>query len=202
MCVAILAILGCTGDWHIIRFSPSLENVRFVHKFYADGDRGQCSGAFTGTEVVKFGQWTSAVRIDTDNRSGGCYQQFGIIDPDNALADLQISVDFRPNGQGQCDFPGRRSIPIVRGTSATLSERYRIDTDDRPGGCAQKFLVSGRSDIGLEIQFVADGDPGQCGNTGTFTATIWAPVEFRLDTDGRGGGCRQKFRLIELKTNR
>ncbi|MFE5806224.1 hypothetical protein [Streptomyces sp. NPDC056491] len=72
-----------------------------------------------------------SIRIDTDNRPGGCILTFALSSP----IGMGIDVDYSSDGnRGQCGnalpFPGlpspvdnSRAVPIV------------IDTDDRPGGC-------------------------------------------------------------------
>jgi hypothetical protein len=168
----------------------------FGQSFLADGDANQCNGAFTGTDFVRLGEFTREIRIDTDGRPGGCFQSFAIVDPDNVLAGLRLTVNFFPDGEGQCDDPGVRAIPVNREVSgAQFSRRYRIDADGRPGGCQQVFSVEGRNDVALDILFFPDGDPGQCGNAGLHTAVVGQPVQIRIDTDDRPGGCRQMLRL-------
>lgn len=168
----------------------------FFQNFYADGDAGQCNGGAYGTHAAPLGQWTPAMRLDTDNRGGGCYQQFSIFDPSGLLNGLLVVVDFYPDGDRQCDFPGPRYIPV--GPSLHWSSPYRIDTDNRSGGCQQVFSIYGRYDVELDVAFWADGDAGQCGNAGFHTVTPYNSVRIRLDMDNRPGGCRQMFRLRKL----
>lgn len=139
-----------------------------------------------------------AVRIDTDGRGGGCQQSFAILDRNNRLQNLFIFVNFSSDGgdAGQCGTPGNRVIPVNTDSSQlNFSIPYSINTDNRGGGCLQTFYLAGRNDVVLDVSFRADGDAGQCGNTGTFTVTPSAPATFIIDTDSRGGGCRQAFRL-------
>ncbi|MCM0591913.1 MAG: hypothetical protein ACSI46_17095 [Gloeotrichia echinulata DVL01] len=180
-------------------------SASFVQLFEADGDPGQCNALASGVIVTPFGIWSNPVRIDTDGRSGGCRQAFTVSDPQNTLAGLNLFVDFRPDGDpGQCGNPGLRGIPVIPLDVAFYgplyktilqSIAYRIDTDNRSGGCQQTFSLSGRNDIVLDVSFTPDGDAGQCGNAGAFTVTPSSPVTFRIDTDNRSGGCRQSFRL-------
>ena len=75
------------------------------------------------------------------------------------------------------------------------------DTDNRSGYCNLTFTVSGRSDIGLDVQFypTPGGDAGQCRGflpQGDFyTAFAGSPVTIGLDTDDRSGGCYLSLRL-------
>ena len=169
----------------------------FAQRFIGDGDISQCNGAAYGEFVTSINQWTPEVRIDTDGRSGGCLQSFALIDPGNVLSGLSLYVNFQPDGDpGQCGNPGFWVIPTnISGQNITYSNPYRIDADNRSGGCQQTFYLFGRNDIVLDVRFTPDGDPGQCGNAGTFTVTPSTPVTFRIDTDKRSGGCRQSFRL-------
>ena len=172
--------------------SPS---VFFLENFFADGDAGQCGG--TGFQAAAMETWTSAVIIDTDSRSGGCQQQFGVFDPTGVVSGLTLNVNFFADGDaGQCGAPGNHPFPVT--ASLQVSSPYRIDTDDRPGGCQQVFSLGGRADVGLDVEFLPTGNSGQCGNIGTFTVTSSNPVALRLDTDSRAGGCTQRFRLRGL----
>jgi hypothetical protein len=133
---------------------------RPIHgNFWGDGNIGQCNGAAYGIQSAWVGQWTNTVLIDADSRSGGCYLQFAIVDPDSTLVGLQVNVDFESDGGNadQCNYAGLRSIPIDS-SSPTWSTAYRIDTDSRDGGCLQTFSLSGRSDVVLDINFTTNGD--------------------------------------------
>jgi hypothetical protein len=168
----------------------------FGQSFLADGDAGQCNGAFMGTDFVNFGEFTKEIRIDTDDRPGGCLQSFAIVDTNNVLAGLKLGVNFFPDGQGQCDNPGPRTIPINKQVAgAQFSPAYRIDTGSRPGGCQLVFSVEGRNDVALDVIYIPDDDFSQCKNAGVFTAVAGRPVQIGLDTDNRSGGCRLKLRL-------
>jgi hypothetical protein len=174
----------------------------FLHRILASGDATQCNGGVYGAYAAELGAATPAVVIDTDQRTGACYQQFAIFDPTNRLAGLQLSVTAAstPGGDGQCIDPGERAIPIttsVTGAWTSWSRHYQIDTDSRAGGCQQTFTVSGRSDVVLEIdvQPTLGGDVAQCPTRGTFQARAGEPATIVVDTDGRAGGCTESFRL-------
>eukprot|EP01026_Neomeris_dumetosa_P051030 TRINITY_DN44852_c0_g1_i12.p1 TRINITY_DN44852_c0_g1~~TRINITY_DN44852_c0_g1_i12.p1 ORF type:complete len:197 (-),score=20.06 TRINITY_DN44852_c0_g1_i12:431-1021(-) len=171
----------------------------FYMNFWADEDKGQCGG-LRGIQSAEMGTWTTKIRLDTDGRRGGCLQQFSIYDPYEQLHGLVIKVRFYSDGDAQCDHPGERIIPISTDrNNIKWSTRYRIDTDGRAGGCQQLFIVEGRRDVALDVDFQPDGDAGQCGNWGTHTAKRGSPVQIRLDMDGRAGGCQQRFRLRFIK---
>jgi hypothetical protein len=166
--------------------------VFFAETFTADGDPGQCGG--TGTQIIPMEQWTGNIVIDTDNRAGGCQQQFAVFDPTNVVSGLSLNVNFFGDGDAsQCGSPGNH--PFSAAPTLSFSTPYRIDTDNRSGGCQQVFELFGRSDVALDVDFEPTGDAGQCGNFGLRTVTLNNPVTFRLDTDGRSGGCTQRFRL-------
>lgn len=174
----------------------------FIHNFYGDGDIGQCNALAYGKTLTRMGEWTPTVRLDTDGRPGGCYQQFSIYDPENTLSGLTLQVEFYPDGNAQCDNPGLKVIPIHRDivtATSYMSDAYRIDTDNRSGGCQQRFILTGRNDIAFDVSFYADGDSGQCGNQGTHEVTVGRPATIRLDMDNRSGGCRQSFRLRKIQ---
>jgi len=176
----------------------------FLLNFIAAGDASQCWN--TGAAGARAGELTPSITIDTDGRSGGCEQQFAIDDPAGVLSGATLSIDFgaHPGSDaGQCwtFLPNgqhyQATIPIVSGSPSNWTNWtpvLGIDTDNRAGWCDQTFDVSGRNDVTLEIKFTPNGD-GQCGNPGTHYAVAGRPVTLGLDTDGRGGGCEQQFRL-------
>jgi hypothetical protein len=170
-------------------------------RFYPDEDSGQCLGP--RVQDAPLGSWTHPILINSDNRPGGCIQEFAVFDPHHELDGVRVTIDVRPDGkmQNQCDNPGPRDIPVsTRLDTLGWSRPYRLDTDDTPDGCRQVFSVEGRSDVALDVDFRADGVVDQCRNTGRHTASADHPVELRLDTDQRAGGCYQRFRL-RLITN-
>jgi hypothetical protein len=168
--------------------------ITFFESFYGDADITQCNWAADGDLSAPLGRWTPAVRIDTDGRAGGCIQQFAIQDPKNELAGVTLSVDFEPDGDGQCDMAGPRNIPIAA-RAMGWSSPYRIDADNRAGGCLQKFTLSGPNVVYFDVDLVPDGDAGQCGNAGAHTIVSGQSVTVRIDTDDRPGGCLERFRI-------
>jgi len=180
------------------------DSIVFFHQLEATDDKGQCNGKEKTTVKAALGKWTDAVKLDTDNREGGCYQKFGIYDPDNQLANTKISVNFvkEKNTDGQCEKTGKRIIPItdklVGSNPSKWSSAYLIDTDERYGACTQTFSLISKDNIVLDIKFDAENDEGQCGNAGTHTVKPGKTVSLRLDMDGRSGGCYEQFRLRKL----
>lgn len=167
-------------------------------QFNADGDAGQCGGT-TGEQWTSSPGWTQAIRIDTDERSGGCQLAFGVHDPDSVLAGSSISYSLQPSSggdAGQCgSYQGTYSMPIL--PIPVFGQAVRIDTDGRPGWCNLTFTVTGR--IVLDVQFYPDGDAGQCPDAlpaGQFrSAFVGTPVTVKIDADGRSGGCQLLLRL-------
>lgn len=168
-------------------------------RFNPDGDPGQCGGR-TGDQWLAERHWTDAVRFDADGRRGGCQLAFGVYDPDNSLEGVSLTYEIAatPGGDpSQCGNPGVHAMPISR-TARTFGSGIRIDTDNRPGGCTLTFDVAriGGTYVALDIQYDADGDARQCGNTGyRWAETDRGPVKIGVDTDDRAGGCRLQLRL-------
>lgn len=177
--------------------SPNLR-LNLCYNFYPDGDPRQCVGA-TGIQCVPLGEWTPKMWIETDDRSGGCWQSFSI--RSECDIDLELCVDFQGDSPtadiGQCQDVGMYCAPVNEWT-----EPIRLDMDGRNGWCNEQFFISGEDDFTLEMEFTADvgGDSnGQCKNTGlsrAFSAYDTGTDIIGLDTDNRAGGCLQRFRLL------
>lgn len=174
------------------------------------GDYGEAQcGNIGGTRYAPLDRRSDAIRMDTDERPGGCTLEWAIIDPPpNTLGGLVISVDWQPSGDdGQCKGRlGRpRQIPILSSipmseTDITFSPFIGVDTDDASGGCYMTFSLSGRTDIALDIWFWPEDDPGQCEpamrpDSDPLTVVQGAPATLFVDTDRRWGGCVQQMRL-------
>lgn len=189
-----LLCLVMVGGWQAATAVVASGVPLFGQSFLADGDAGQCGGM--GVGFANFGDWTDPIRVETNNRAGGCWQSFAIVDPNKVLTGLRLFVIFGANGNpAQCNNVGPKPVPISS-TGPVFSDPYRIDTDDSPGGCQQFFVLEGRDDIALDIDFEPDGDPLNCGNRGLHTVVEGQPVQLLLDTgSSRPGGCLQRFRL-------
>jgi hypothetical protein len=176
---------------------PNLNSVSLYEKFVGDADISQCNGRAYGKIVTAYDHWSSPIRIDTDNRSGGCLFKLAVIDPHDLLRGWGISLFFEPTGDpGQCGGIGAHDVQKVRFEGQiTSSDTLRFDTDDRPGGCRLRFRVSGRGPA-LAIYFVADDTgSGQCGNPGVQVVQPGEEKSILIDTDQRYGGCVLQFRL-------
>jgi len=174
----------------------NLGGVLIVQEFVADGDAGQCNGGASGLIISQAASWSPAIRIDTDNRSGGCLYRIGIADLGGALqaAGFGLNMTFIADGDaGQCGGQGAHPVPINSSFNGfQMTTPIRMDMDDRSGGCQQTWSVTG-SKVAFDINFFGDGDVGQCGNAGSHSAP--PNVTLRLDTDSRSGGCVQSMRL-------
>lgn len=178
---------------------PAIAAPEMGIRFFPDGDAGQCSGP--QSQFATAPDWTTPIRFDTDGRPGGCQFAFGIYDPDSALSGLSASYSWVPSpgaDANQCgSIQGTFNLPIV--PFQGFGTQLRDDTDNRSGYCNLTFSLSGRTDVGLDIQFYADGDAGQCHGAlpqGQFyTAIAGSPVTLGLDTDNRPGACWLVLRL-------
>jgi hypothetical protein len=181
--------------------------------YSAAGDIGQCGvngGGFIGDQWVPALNWSIPIRVDTDNRRGGCELAFGIRGDSSALLGLRMTYRWNVVGDGdptQCGNPGEFAMPI-NGSSFPgaphpgFGSRILLDTDDRPGRCDLTFEVAGRSDVSFDMQYWGDGDRSQCVNNtreGVWrSARLGQPMTIGIDTDGRTGGCKLSFRLSRI----
>lgn len=174
----------------------SLGSVVIVQDFLADGDAGQCNGGAQGRILSQGASWSPAIRIDTDNRPGGCLYRIGIVDLGGTLRGAGFGLDMNFSGDGdatQCGGQGPHPVPINSSfDSLQLTTPIRMDMDNRAGGCLQVWSVTGTK-ILFDINFFGDGDVGQCGNIGSHSAP--PTITLRVDTDNRPGGCNQSIRL-------
>jgi len=177
--------------------------AKLAHWFQADGDDTQCEGQW-GPQFAEINNFTPDVRVNTDNRSGGCFQRFSVIDPNDLLAGLDIRMEFGPVGAdtGECEstfgIPATIKLTRVKDVPGWTAQ-IRINTDDRPEqGCYQKWtFVDGPPGYAFDIAYRADGDLGQCGNTtGSYHRIKKGDsVTIVFNTDGRPGGCWLRYRL-------
>jgi hypothetical protein len=192
----VLALLTSATAARDHSYAADLNRVFLLQRFAADEVRGQCGFAQDNFRTP-FGVWSVPAYVNTDSRPGGCLQSFAIVDPDRDLAGLSLTIDFEAYGPKKaCDHLGPRDVPVgVSDSSATWTRPYRIDTDERDGGCTLGFSVRGRPDITLDVEVRADGVLEQCPDRGDFTASVGHPITIRIRTDDRMGGCYLRFRL-------
>jgi hypothetical protein len=193
---AIAIGVSANGAMSQIRTPSHNSRVLFLQRFVADEDNGQCG---FGQSLFKtpFGLWSAPIYINTDGRPGGCLQSFAIVDPDDELAGWSLKIDFDFYGtERQCDITGYREVPRSQSAEeAVWTKPYRIDTDEREGGCSLEFSIQGRLEVVLDLEVRADGITDQCPDRGRFTASVSQSVKIRIKTDGRAGGCYLRFRL-------
>jgi len=108
------------------------------------GDGGQCKNQ--GSHCAPINQWTDEIGLDMDGRNGGCTQHFFIINGSGNEAESEnftLFMDFigddGGDAYGQCDDTGTSKAFSLYGTGTDV---IGLDTDDRWGGCLQKFMLS------------------------------------------------------------
>lgn len=177
--------------------TPSGIGISFV----PDGDAVQCGGP-TQQWVTSPG-WTTPIRFNTDNRTGGCQLAFGIRDTALEVAGLTLTYRWQvsPGGDaGQCGNQGVFQVPIT--SFQVFGPMIRLDSDDRSGWCNLTFTISGRNDVELDIQLWPDGNAGRCVNylpQGQYrTVRSGVPVTIGINADGRTGGCQFSLRLRKV----
>ena len=190
--------------------AQTIAGVSFVQIFEPEKDAGasQCGELAKGLIKTRSGDWSPYIKIKPDRRAGGCLHRFSIVDTGSRLADLFISVSFWGDGDAtQCGNPGTHDLPRLsrdptRETAADWTPPLKIDTDQRRGGCIERWSLRGRTDVALDIDFVPDGEAEQCGNAGAFTVTSETIAQFRIKTDEQPGGCLLRFRLRSIVNTR
>jgi cysteine-rich repeat protein len=112
--------------------------------------------------------------------------------------EINLCYDYYGDVGGQCTgATGTHCVSLDEWSPSIL-----VDTDGRPGGCWQRFMLQSdcSSDAVFCVEFLGDSpgaDLGQCGNNGVRCAAInqWTdPI--LLDMDGRNGWCTEKFSII------
>jgi hypothetical protein len=166
----------------------------------------QCHQA--GMQSVKINEWTRNILIDADNRPGGCWLYWSLVDAENSLAPLQIFVTYEYDGPdtGEC-ASGRGRAEIPRSPNPQNSRSILIDTDNRQSACRLTFEVVGRNDIELHIQFhPSDSDVEQCKNRlpqGQYhVAKVGQPAWIGVNTHSGDGGCNFSMRIWKTSSGR
>jgi len=127
---------GCQQQFGVTDPLGLVTGLALNVNFYANGDAGQCwnSGNHPIPVSSSGPQWSSPYVIDTDNRAGGCYQVFSL-NP-GGPNDVVLDVEFLPDGDGaQCVLSGTQTV------SRSRSATFLIDTDNRAGGCTERFRL-------------------------------------------------------------
>ncbi|MFI0924202.1 hypothetical protein ACH4TP_09790 [Streptomyces sp. NPDC021012] len=115
-------------------------SATYTFKVTPGGDPGQCGNQGTHklpitTTSPTFGD---AIRIDTDNRQGGCDLTFALTSPTSTSLNINYASD---GDRAQCG----NALPLPGGFSPVDNDReitLRIDTDDRPGGCQLQLRLN------------------------------------------------------------
>ncbi len=200
LCAGTVALTGSpavAAPNRTVEGGPSL-GVSFIPEEF----NSQCEGP--QEQWTDGPNWTVPVRIDADNRPGGCRLAFGVDDPDYDLAGVRLEYEWLPTPGGdaaQCGtVVGRKRIPVT--PFGQLSTELRIDTDHRTGYCELTFHVSRRADVVLDVQFTGEHNWDQCKGATPVgqprTATTSQPVTIGIDTDGRAGGCFLSLRVRQV----
>jgi hypothetical protein len=174
-------------------------------EFLPDNTTDQCGGP--QQQWSNGSDWTEPIRLNTDNRSGGCRLAFSIYDPFGELGGIQFWYNWvaHPGADASQCGPvfGQKAIPVL--PFQLFPSHFRIDTDGRQGWCDLTFSMSsriGRNDVGLEVKFYPDGHVDQCKNATPpdqpRLVTVSQAVTFGVDTDDRVGGCLLSLRLRYL----
>jgi len=119
--------LGIADPWN------SLAGLAIHLNFVPTDDAGQCgSPGDHAIPITTSHQLSSPIRIDTDNRAGGCLETFSL----GGRSDIALDIEFLPTADsGQC---GNAGVATVTENSPAT---FFIDTDDRAGGCTQRFRL-------------------------------------------------------------
>ncbi|MFJ6382468.1 hypothetical protein ACIQI7_20995 [Kitasatospora sp. NPDC092039] len=124
---------GCQLAFGVHDPDNELEGVSLAYALQATagGDPAQCGNQGTFGMPIRRDARTfgPAVRIDTDNRPGGCSLTLAV--PQIRQTYVALDIQYDADGdRAQCRNTGYRWAETDRGP-ATIG----IDTDDRPGGC-------------------------------------------------------------------
>lgn len=124
---------GCQLAFGIYDPDNDLQGVSLTYGFQATpgGDPAQCGNQGTHQMPIRSDARTfgPTIRIDTDNRPGGCNLTLAVPTIDRTYVKLDIQYD--PDGDaGQCGNTGYHWAETDRGP-VTIG----VDTDNRVGGC-------------------------------------------------------------------
>ncbi|MFF2077903.1 hypothetical protein ACFVXG_24490 [Kitasatospora sp. NPDC058162] len=133
---------GCQLAFGIYDPDGLLRDPSVTYTFQATpgGDPAQCGNP--GTHRMPVGRTSRTfgptIRIDTDNRPGGCDLTFAL----SSSIGMSIGVNYSSDGdRAQCGNAG----PDLGLFSPVDNDRpfaVRIDTDDRPGGCRLQLRLA------------------------------------------------------------
>jgi len=102
------------------------------------GDANQCVNR--GTHCAGINQWTDEILLDMDDRNGYCTQQFFVMsETDGFTLFMDFQAEEGIDSSGQCKVTGTSKAYSEYGTGTNV---IGLDTDSRPGGCFQKFMLN------------------------------------------------------------
>ncbi|MFF2629296.1 hypothetical protein ACFVUN_26480 [Kitasatospora griseola] len=134
---------GCQLAFGIYDPDDLLSSSSYTYTFEATpgGDPAQCGNPGTHQMAISktsrvFGP---SIRIDTDNRPGGCILTFALSSPTS----IRLGINYFSDGdRAQCGNAGPNNgafSPVANDREVPI----RIDTDDRPGGCGLQVRLTG-----------------------------------------------------------
>jgi len=155
---------GCRQQFAVTDPEGVLPGLGLAVNFFGDGDATQCVDS--GLHPIPVANsaspnWSTSYGIDTDHRPGGCRQVFSVSGRDDIVLDVEF---LATSDGGQCGNAGLQTATNQRNAS------FRIDTDDRSGGCTERFR--------LRRPFCGDGI---CGANETVTT---CPSDCEICGDG------------------
>jgi hypothetical protein len=136
---------GCLHRFSIVDTGSRLSDLFISVSFWGDGDATQCGNPGTHDlprltrDPVRdtVADWTPALKIDSDQRRGGCHLKWQL----RGRTDVALDIDFVPDGEAeQCGNAGPVSV------TSEVSADFRVKTTDQPGGCLLRFRL--RSIVG------------------------------------------------------
>lgn len=195
VCALAVTMSGSTGAMADVRTAAVAPSIGVI---FTPTGSGQCGGP--GHHFSPPGDFTTPIRIDTDNRPGGCMLAFAVDAQPGTVDGLELLVSWRAEvgaNVSQCGNQGIHNVPVTN--FQQFSPRLFIDTDNRRGGCILTFILRGRIDVQLDAQWWADDDATQCKNAlppGQWHSTGTSGlISLGFDTDNRFGGCNLALRL-------
>ncbi len=124
---------GCQHQFGITDPWNSLAGLSMNLNFAPTDDAGQCGSSGDHAIPITTSHLVSdPIRIDTDNRAGGCLETFSL----RGRNDIALNIEFLPTADsGQCENAG------VATATENSPATFFIDTDDRASGCTQRFRL-------------------------------------------------------------
>ena len=130
---------GCRQKFSIYDPDSVLKGLKIYINFYPDDEPRQCGQPGKRDIPISVDlqtpNWSDPMRIDTDDRRGGCVQEYTI----EGRGDVALYIQYEGDHDAtQCNAFGHGLMKITRGNPAKI----RIDTDSRTGGCKIRYKLS------------------------------------------------------------